>query len=139
MPQSNNVTAAHLVAQLSGNKAGNEKHKADEIRVDMDDCFDHVIGSAAEVERLWSIARYILTTTCSTLAPILLETLLFLCANRILWDKRIVQKALLAVRDNSKLEQLEKKLKEAADHKALMAADHDALDADEHVTLDCED
>ena len=79
------------------------------------------------------------STTCSTLTPILLETLLFLRANRILWDKRIVQKALLAVRDNSKLEQLEKKLKEAADHKALMAADHDALDADEHVTLDCED
>ena len=55
MPQSNNVTAAHLVAQLSGNKAGNEKRKADEICVKMDHCFDHVIGSAAEVERLWSI------------------------------------------------------------------------------------
>ena len=39
----------------------------------------------------------------------------------------------------SKLEQLEKKLKEAADHEALMTADHEVLDVDEQVTLDCED
>jgi hypothetical protein len=88
--QSNNVTAAHLVAQLSGNKAVNEKLKADEISVEFDDCFDHVIGSAAEVEQLWLIARYILITTCSTLAPILFEALLFLHANRTLWDERTV-------------------------------------------------
>ena len=113
--------------------------KADEISVEMDDCFDHVIGSASEVERLWSIKRYILTTTRSTLAPIRFEALLFLHANRIIWDERTVQKALLAVRDYSKLEQLEKKLKEAADHEALMTADHEVLDVDEQVTLDCED
>jgi hypothetical protein len=35
--QSKNVTAAHLVAQLSGNKAGNEKRKADKISIKMDD------------------------------------------------------------------------------------------------------
>ncbi len=98
-----------------------------------------MIGSAAEVGRLWSIASYTLTTACSTLAPILFEALLFLLASRINWDKRTVQKALLPVRDISKLEQLEKKLKEAADHEALMTADHEALDADEHATLDCED
>jgi hypothetical protein len=46
---------------------GGGKRKADEISEDnssnSDDCFDHVIGSAAVVERLWLVARYILTTT----------------------------------------------------------------------------
>ena len=69
---------------------------------------------------------------------ILFEALLFMHANRILWDERTVQKAFLAVRDNSKQEQLEKKLKEAADHDALMTADHEALEEDEHETLDSE-
>ncbi len=73
------------MAQLSGNKAGNEKLKADEISVEFDDCFDHVIRTAAEVERLLSIARYILATTLSTLAPIRFEALLFLRANSTLW------------------------------------------------------
>jgi hypothetical protein len=137
--QSNNVTADHLVAQLSGNEAGNEKWKADEIRVELDDCVDHVIGSAAEVEWLWSIVRYILTATCSTLAPMLFEALLFLRANRTLWDEKTVQKALLEVRDKSNQERLEKKMKEAAGHEALTTADYEVLDMDEHEALDSED
>ena len=93
------------------------KRKAGEISEvsNNDDCFDHVIGSAAEVERLWSIARYILTSTCSTLSPIIFEAILFLRANGTLWDVRTVQRALLAVRDDLKSERLKKKLAESAD------------------------
>jgi hypothetical protein len=79
----------------------------------IDDCFDHVIGSAAEVERLWSIARYIFTTTHSTLSPIIFEALLFPRANGTLWDVRTVQRALLAVSDDLKSDRLKKKLAEA--------------------------
>ena len=60
------------------------------------------------------IARYILTTTRSTLEPILFEALLFLRANGTLWDIRTVQKALLAVRDDLKSDRLKKKLAEVA-------------------------
>jgi hypothetical protein len=38
-----------------------------------DNCLDHVIGSAAEVEHLLSKARYIMTTSCSRMAPIILR------------------------------------------------------------------
>jgi hypothetical protein len=43
-----------------------------------DNCLDHVIGSAAEVEHLWSKARYIMTTSHSRMAPIFIEATLFL-------------------------------------------------------------
>ena len=55
-----------------------------------------------------------MTTTRSTLEPILFEALLFLCANGTLWDIRTVQKALLAVRDDLKSDRLKKKLAEVA-------------------------
>jgi hypothetical protein len=59
------TSIADLVAQLPGTVDGGGKRKADEISEEYhnnsDDCFDHVIGSAAVVERLWSVARYILT------------------------------------------------------------------------------
>ena len=69
-----------------------------------DNCFDHIIGSAAEVERLWSIARYILTTSRTKMAPIVFEAILFL------WDEWTVMEALVAVRADQKDERLKKKL-----------------------------
>jgi len=82
-----NMTAADMIAQISGNKTAGVKRNSDEMSVEVDDCFDHVIGSAAEVERLWSIARYLLTTLRSQLSPILFEALLFLCLDRTLWNE----------------------------------------------------
>ena len=86
------TTIADLVAQLPGTVDGGGKRKADEISevyyINSDDCFDYVIGSAAVVERLWSVARYILTTNRSSLSPVLFEALLFLRSNRTLWDVR---------------------------------------------------
>jgi hypothetical protein len=120
-----NMTAADMIAQISGNKTAGVKRNSDEMSVEVDDCFDHVIGSAAEVERLWSIARYLLTTLHSQLSPILFEALLFLRLNCTLWNERTVQMAHLAVREQSKNECLEKKLKEAADHEAFLGGGED--------------
>jgi hypothetical protein len=52
------------------------------------------------------------------LAPILFEALLFLRANRDLWDERTVQAALTlnTVRKDEKDERLRKKLNAADDH-----------------------
>ena len=70
---------------------------------------DHVIGSAAEVERLCSIARYILTTTRTRMTPIFFEALLFLRANRELWDEHTVKQAMGVVRKDQRNERLHKK------------------------------
>ena len=45
------------------------------------------------MERLWSIARYILTDQRANMSPILFETILFLKFNAGLWDPLTVQKA----------------------------------------------
>ena len=77
------------------NKQGKGKRKADQIsklkEEKDDDGLDHVVGSAAEPERLWSMARYLLTTQRATMAPIVFESILFLRFNACLWDERTVQ------------------------------------------------
>ena len=54
---------------------------------------DFICGSAAEVERLWSICRYILTNTRSRMTPSLFEALVFLKVNNEYWDSIMVQLA----------------------------------------------
>jgi hypothetical protein len=76
-----------------------------------DNCLDHVIGSVAEVERLWSEARYIMTTSRSRMAPIFWAILLP-HYNCYLWDEKTVQEALVAVKDDQKMDRLEKNMQE---------------------------
>ena len=81
----------------------------------MEDHFlDHVIGSVAEVERLWSIAKHILTESRSATAPILFEAILFLRINRELWNEFTVIEAWNAVRAEHKDEMLKQKLEGSA-------------------------
>jgi hypothetical protein len=47
---------------------------------------DFILGSAAEVERLWSTASLILTKSRSSLLPITFEAIIFLSYNRALWN-----------------------------------------------------
>jgi hypothetical protein len=112
-PAGNEVQSNLSLADRLSQLRGGEKRKADQMNnaCDNDDnCFDHIIGSAAEVERLWSIARYILTTSRTKMAPIVFEAILFLRMNRALWDERTVMEALVAVRADQKDERLKKKL-----------------------------
>ncbi len=75
-----------------------------------DRVLDHVIGSAAEVERLWSVAKHILTESRSGLAPIVFESILFLRFNRELWNEFTVIEAWNAVRAERKDERLQLRL-----------------------------
>ncbi len=56
------ISLAARLSKLVGTDAGKTQNEHELKGVCMNNsCFDHVIGSAAEVERLWSIARYVLT------------------------------------------------------------------------------
>ena len=105
------VTAADFLAQASTGVGG--KRKSDDISQGYDDCMDHVIGSAAEVERLWSIARFILTTNRTRMTPVLFEALLFLRAHRELWNENTLKMAIHAVRKEHRDERLNKKIADA--------------------------
>lgn len=51
---------------------------------------DFILASTAEVERLWSLAKYVLTDQRSRLEPVFFKSLLFLKENRGFWDQNLV-------------------------------------------------
>ena len=52
---------------------------------------DFICGSVAEVERLWSVAKKVLTNNRSCLTTVMFETLIFLKINEDYWDLQSVQ------------------------------------------------
>ena len=97
-----------------------------------------MFGSAAEVERLWSEARYIMTTTRSKMAPIFFEAISFLRYNRYLWDEKTVQEAYLAVRDDQKMERLETKLQELnVEEQSKDDKEDEDMEESDYAYLDC--
>ena len=82
------------------------KRKAGVLEVNLSSPYknvDFICGSAAEVERLWSLAKNVLTNSRSRLTPVLFETLLFLKVNEGYWDIHSVQHAhTLAIRNAQK-------------------------------------
>jgi hypothetical protein len=58
---------------------------------------DFVLGSCAEIERVWSSAERILRKTRYSLTPIYFETILLLKYNRKFWDMELVSKAIRCV------------------------------------------
>ncbi len=55
---------------------------------------DFILGSVAEIERLWSIAKNILTDNREDLAPLVFEAILFLNVNRTYWNDGNVKEAM---------------------------------------------
>ena len=59
---------------------------------------DFILGSAAVVERLWSIADKLIDGNRNSTSPFLMEALLFLRENRSYWDLHLVCEAFNAIR-----------------------------------------
>ena len=55
---------------------------------------DFILGSAAEVERLWSISSYILLKHRLSMSPVMFEVLAYLKVNKELWNKTDVIEAM---------------------------------------------
>ncbi len=55
---------------------------------------DFILGSVAEVERLWSLAKYVLTDDRRQMTFQLFEALVFLEMNHRFWDARLVSEAI---------------------------------------------
>lgn len=80
-----------------------KKRKAGVIEGDLTSPYknvDFICGSAAEVERLWSIAKYILTDNRSRMTPAMFESLLFLKTNVEYWDVPMVMEVYIRVRND---------------------------------------
>ena len=48
---------------------------------------DFILGSVAEVERLWSMALYVLVKNRQKMTPIVFEAICFLKINKDVWDE----------------------------------------------------
>ena len=65
-----------------------------ERKSDYDPALQHcVLGSAAEVERVWSMADHVLTEHCASLSPLVFELIMYLKYNSRLWGLAEVMKA----------------------------------------------
>lgn len=69
-----------------------------------------ILGSAAEVERLWSRAKHVYTDSRSCLYPITFEAILFLKTNHDLWDIADVREAMEMAFEERKDDRLARKL-----------------------------
>jgi hypothetical protein len=109
-PQAGLLTMAQQLKQMS-----NKKPRLENEYINV----DFILGSAAEVERLWSICKYILTNQRKSLTPLLFEALTFLKVNHRFWDLPMVQTAI----HMSRTTKLEERL--AEDLAALEVEDDD--------------
>ena len=92
-----------------------KKRKASELEVtDVHSKYhklNYIGGSAVEVERLWSEAKFVLTAHRAKMSPIVFEALIFLKFNQQYWDIFTVQRAYSTVIKESRAERLSKKEK----------------------------
>lgn len=64
---------------------------------------DFLYGSSAEVERLWSVAKYILIDPRKGITPQTFEALLFLKINKDYWNLELVVKAIAMARQQGRV------------------------------------
>jgi hypothetical protein len=77
-----------MAEQLKQISESNKRQRTDTEYINV----DFILGSAAEVERLWSICKYILTNQQrKSLTPLLFEALTFLKVNKRFWNLSMVQ------------------------------------------------
>jgi hypothetical protein len=69
-----------------------------------------ILGSAAEVERVWSMADKILQLARFSTSPYLLEVIFFLKFNNKYWDKRTVAKAISLAQEEDSNERCDKEI-----------------------------
>ena len=76
---------------------------------------DFVLGSTAEIERLWSVAKNIMSGKRTSMNPLLLESLLFLKQNKDYWDLLLVSAAMNSARS----ERVKSRVREHNAHEEL--------------------
>ena len=78
-----------------------------------------ILGSCAEVERLWSLAKFVLTDERSRMTPQLFEAILFLKVNKDWWGQFEVIEAMRMARAAQRETRLQKRIDEDANHMDL--------------------
>ena len=110
-PQQITTLADRMKARSKKRKAGEIEDKASSYKN-----ADFICGSAAEVERLWSICKYILSNLRTNLTPIFFESLVYCKINDGYWDIKNVQDAYTHVLRETQNERLRKMVAEDVEY-----------------------
>ena len=98
-----------------------QQTQTSDVVEDTSDCvnLDFVVGSAAEIERVWSMANFILVKERNSMSPIMFEALIFLKFNFSYWDDALILKAYSKALNKQRSERLEKRLEELQEEEEL--------------------
>ena len=91
------------------------------------DC-NFIFGSAAQVEQMWSQAKYILSQQRSRMTPLLFETILYLKINDRFWDMDTVKEAIYMAAAEDASERLRKREQEDLEQEELRGDVNDESD-----------
>ena len=83
---------------------------------------DFILGTAVEVERLWSLAKGILTDNRRGMSTLMVQTILFLKENRELWTDTMVYDCIGNVKKNAGNERRRKREELLEEQDAMQAA-----------------
>lgn len=89
---------------------------------------DFVLGSAAEVERLWSLAKYVLTNQRKSMTPLMFEAFMFLKINETFWSEALVIEAYQNARSKKKSARIDKLTQNQQNDAEFAGADFDGPD-----------
>jgi hypothetical protein len=111
------ATSPSLLDSIRNHDARKRKRGEDDDAVDSTDFgeyhnADFILASAAEVERLWSIAKYILVDQRKGMTPQMFEALLFLKVNARFWNQSLVSDALSSAKTSRSEDRLSKLLEQ---------------------------
>lgn len=90
-----------------------------------------IFGSAAQVEWLWSLAKYILTDQRQRMTPLLFESLLFLKVNRRFWDGALVIQAIAMAKSKRVQEKLDEETNQENGHVGEVLLDIDMAEGND--------
>ena len=83
---------------------------------------DFILGTAVEVERLWSLAKCMLTDNRRGMSTLMVQTILFLKENRELWTDTMVYESIGNVKKNAGNERRRKREELLEEQDAMQAA-----------------
>jgi hypothetical protein len=98
-----------------------EKEKDDQAENPYVNC-NFVYGSTAEVERLWSVASYVLTKQRRRMTPQLFESILFLRYNERFWDQTTVAEAMKEDAMEQHTARLERRIRDDETEESILEA-----------------
>ena len=103
-----------------------KKRKAEEPETYID-C-DFILATAVDVERLWSLAKNLLTDKRRRMTTVMIQVILFLKENRNLWNDNMVYQSIHNCQRNATNRRRREKEEQFIEQQSMMQATTEAIE-----------